>query len=78
MSITVLRKKHRKSGLSTYHALLLPYIAQYLVAQLLVSFADTLNNPSLTFCPAIIAAFINCALIGKIYKKNVLSEIRIF
>ena len=46
----------------------------FLIPQLLVTFADTLNNPSITFCPAIIAAFINCALIGKIYKQDVLKK----
>ena len=46
----------------------------FLIPQLLVSFADSLNNPSLTFCPAIIAALINCALIGKIYKEDVLKK----
>ena len=46
----------------------------FLIPQLLVSFADNLNNPSLTFCPAIIAAVINCALIGIIYKKDALKK----
>ena len=43
----------------------------FLIPQLLVSFADNLNNPSLIFCPAIIAAVINCGLIGIIYKNDV-------